>query len=260
MVAGGVGVGVFAQAGTVLVAGSLHRSGQVLEQRPAVGHLPGVRSRLLDRTAVAAVPVAAHGLGSGACLQPGREGLAGAVWQDADHCGGLHADQDGPIGPGPPERSRRCRGRVGPGPAPAVRAAGQVVARGRPALRRCRTGGRPGGLPLPVRPPATMPPPPDPRGPTSWSGPRPARRTCVGGSRWSRGRSAVLSTGSPFRGHRSDTRRAVVRSGCARDGTAPSSLDRPSLLRRSGLGLRPAQPSLRRRPVPVRPPEAVRAS
>ncbi|MFF3358853.1 hypothetical protein ACFYWN_41115 [Streptomyces sp. NPDC002917] len=40
--AAGVLVGAFTQAGAVLMAGLLHRSGQVLEQVPAVRNFEGV--------------------------------------------------------------------------------------------------------------------------------------------------------------------------------------------------------------------------
>lgn len=81
-----------------MVAGLLHRGGQVLKQTPAIGNFEGVRGGLLDRPGVGGGPVAADDLGTGMLAQPGRERLRGAAGQHVHDPAGFDVDQHGAIG------------------------------------------------------------------------------------------------------------------------------------------------------------------
>lgn len=96
-------VDAFTQAGAVLVAGLLHRGGEVLEQVPPVGDFHGVGRRFLDGAGVGRGPVPADDLGAWMLAQPGREGLGGTVGQDVHDSTGLHVDEDGSVGATPAE-------------------------------------------------------------------------------------------------------------------------------------------------------------
>ncbi|GLX38229.1 hypothetical protein Sros01_43020 [Streptomyces roseochromogenus] len=96
--AGGLLVGAFAQAGAVLVAGFLHRGGEVLQQMPAVGDFNHVGGGFLDRTGVGRGPVPSDDLRTGVLAQPGGERLGGAVAQDVHDAAGLDVDQEGSVG------------------------------------------------------------------------------------------------------------------------------------------------------------------
>lgn len=89
-------LGVFAQAVALLVAGLLHRAGQVLQQMPPIGDLQGVRGGFRDRFRVGGGPVPADDLGTGMVLEPGREPLGGAVGKHIHDSAGL--DVDGAVG------------------------------------------------------------------------------------------------------------------------------------------------------------------
>ncbi len=82
----------------MLVAGLLHRGGQVLRQVPAISDFEGVRGGLFDRLGVGGGPVTADDLGAGMFGQPGREGLRGAVGQHVHDPAGFDVDQHGAVG------------------------------------------------------------------------------------------------------------------------------------------------------------------
>ncbi len=83
----------FAQAVAVLVAGLLHRGGQVLQQMPPISHFQGVRGGLLHSLRVGGSPVATDDLRTRMVFEPGRERLRRAVGQHIHDPTGLDIDQ-----------------------------------------------------------------------------------------------------------------------------------------------------------------------
>lgn len=81
----------------MLVAGLLHRGGQVLQQVPAISDSQGVRGSFLDRLGVGGGAVPADDLGSRMLGEPGRESLGGAIGQHVHDPAGLDVDQHGAV-------------------------------------------------------------------------------------------------------------------------------------------------------------------
>jgi hypothetical protein len=95
--------GIFLQAGAMLMAGLLHREGEVAQQVPAICHLDCVRGGFLDRSGIGTGPVPAHHFGSRVLAQPSGQRLGGSVRQDIDRPTGLDVDQNGSVADASPE-------------------------------------------------------------------------------------------------------------------------------------------------------------
>jgi hypothetical protein len=76
---------------------TFHGAAEVVPQMPAVGDLDRVRRPAGAPVGVAACPVPADQLRSGAAGQPGSEGVSRPAGQDVDRLAGLDIDQQGPV-------------------------------------------------------------------------------------------------------------------------------------------------------------------
>lgn len=108
----------FSQDSAVSAHDAFDCFGQIVQQVPGVGHLPGLRSTRLGSVAEGVGAVAADHPHLGMISQPGREGARGAIGKHVDRTVGGHVDEDRRVGPSAShgelvdaEKRDRARGR-----------------------------------------------------------------------------------------------------------------------------------------------------
>lgn len=88
----------FSQVGAVSSDDSLDGLGEVVQQVPGIGHLPGMWCTGVGTVAEGAGAVAADNSNLGVFAQPGGEGVRSAVREDIDRAAGVHVDEDRRVG------------------------------------------------------------------------------------------------------------------------------------------------------------------
>lgn len=77
---------------------AFHSFGQMVQQVPGVGHLPGLRGACAGAVTERAGAVAAGDPHLGVIAQPGGEGVRGAAHEDVDGTVGVHVNEDRRVG------------------------------------------------------------------------------------------------------------------------------------------------------------------